>query len=286
MEENIRSVKSVITSVVYDYLGTTGTRVLDFIGNIVIGLLILLIGFKLIKHIIKIFDHIFEKSKIDSTLRTFLISFLKITLKILVIFFAITKIGVGTSSIIALIGSAGVAVGLSLQGSLANIAGGVILLLMKPFEVGDYILEEGSSKEGTVQSIGIMYTKLLSPETKTIFVPNGSLSGSSITNYTSQGKRRVKIQIGIEYDQDIRKVRQVIAGVLIEEKAKLAEPEPQIFVDEFQDSCICMGIHYWTTPQDYWASKWRVQEQIKEAFDKNGINIPFNRMDITILSKE
>lgn len=283
MQEDIRTIKSVISSTMYDYLGNTGTKLLDFFGNILFGLLILFIGFKLIKHIVKIIDRVLERSRIDSTLHSFLVSFLKIGMKILVIFCAVARIGVGTSSIIALLGSAGVAVGLSLQGSLSNIAGGVILLFMKPFEAGDYILEDSSSKEGTVESVGIMYTKLLSPEDKTILIPNGNLAGSSITNYTSKGKRRVEILVGIEYNENIERVRKILSAIIEKEEARLPEDPMQIFLHEFQDSCICMGVRYWTSTDNFWESKWRVQEKIKTEFDKNRVSIPFNRMDINIL---
>ena len=285
MQEDIRTVKSVITSTMYDYLGSSGLKLMDFAGNIIVGLLILLIGFRVIRYIIKLVDRILEKSKIDPTLHTFLLSFLRIAMKIMVILWAVAKVGVGTSSIIALLGSAGVAIGLSLQGSLANIAGGVILLFMKPFEVGDYILEDSSSKEGTVLSIGIMYTKLLSPETKTVLIPNGNLTNSSITNYTTQGRRRIKIQIGVEYDQDIAKVRKILEQVIEKEAARLPDAPVQIYLDEFKDSCICMGIHFWVRPEDYWESRWRVQEDIKSAFDKHSITVPFNRLDVALLKE-
>ena len=223
------------------------------------------------------------RSKIDVTLRTFLDSLINIGLKALIVFWAVSTLGVATSSIIALLGSAGLAVGLSLQGSLSNIAGGVILLFMKPFQVGDYILEDSSNKEGFVQAIGIMYTKLLTHENKSILIPNGNLSNSSITNYTAEGKRRIKIQVGIEYSEDIRKVRKVLQEVVEKEEARLPDQPIDIFVDEFQDSAISMGIHYWTQPGDYWKSRWRMQEAVKMAFDENDITIPFGKLDVTIV---
>ncbi len=283
MQDKIDSIRTLIDSVVYEYLGSTGTRIMDFAGNIVLALLILLCGFKLVHYLVKLADKMLGRSNIDHTLHTFILSFMRIGLKILVILWAVGQVGVATSSIIALLGSAGVAVGLSLQGSLANIAGGVILLLMKPFEAGDYILEDSSGKEGVVRSVGIMYTKLISPENKTILIPNGNLSNSSITNYTAEGNRRVKIQVGIGYDEDIRKVRSVLQGVMKKEITRIKDRPVQIFVDEFQDSSICMGIQYWTEPDDYWMSKWKVQEAIKMAFDENGISIPYNRLDVQMV---
>jgi small conductance mechanosensitive channel len=283
--DDISRLREVVTEIFYQYLGTTGTKLLDTAGNIIIALLILFIGFKLVGVIIKILDRMMEKSRVDATLITFMNSFLKVALKFLIIFWAISKAGIGASTIIALLGSAGVAVGLSLQGSLSNIAGGVILLLMKPFSVGDYILEDSSDKEGFVQAIGIMYTKLLTHEHKVVLIPNGNLSNSSITNYTAEGKRRIKISVGIEYDEDIRKVRKVLQEVVENEVSRLPDEPIDIFVDEFLDSSIGMGVHYWTLPGDYYASKWRTQEAVKMAFDENDITIPFGRLDVTIMGK-
>ena len=144
-----------------------------------------------------------------------------------------------------MIGSAGLAVGLSLQGSLANIAGGVLLLVVKPFQVGDYILEESSGKEGTVQSIGIMYTKLSSMDNKAILIPNGNLSNATITNVTNQDKRRVDLLIGIEYSEDIKKVKDILSEVIESETVLLKDDPVKIYVSEFKESCIDIGIRYW-----------------------------------------
>ena len=198
------SLKSFAHSLIYEYLGKTGVKLADFCGDIIGALLILFIGFKIVSYVVKMAHKIFERSIMDTTLQTFLLSFIKIGGKVLVIFMAVTKIGVAASSIVALLGSAGLALGLSLQGSLSNIAGGVILLLLKPFQVGDYIIEGNSGKEGTVQAIGIMYTKLLSVDNKAIMIPNGNLSNASITNVTYQEKRRVDLNVGIEYSEDIK----------------------------------------------------------------------------------
>ena len=276
------SIEKMVYSLAYEYLGKSGTALLDFIGNLIVAVLILFIGLRISKYIVKICTKIFEQSKMDPMLQSFLISFLKIALKILIFIFAITKLGIAASSIIAVVGSAGLAVGLSLQGALSNIAGGVILLLIKPFQVGDYILEDSSGKEGTVQAIGIMYTRLLSVDNKTIMIPNGSLSAASITNYTYQEKRKIDLRIGIGYHDDIRKVRETLFEVLHREPALLEDEPIQIFVSDYKDSCIEMGIRYFVKTEDYWPSRWRVLENIKYAFDENGISIPFNQLDVNI----
>lgn len=277
------SIEKMVYSLAYEYLGKSGTALLDFIGNLIVAVLILFIGLRISKYIVKICTKIFEQSKMDPMLQSFLISFLKIALKILVFIFAITKLGIAASSIIAVVGSAGLAVGLSLQGALSNIAGGVILLLIKPFQVGDYILEDSSGKEGTVQAIGIMYTRLLSVDNKTIMIPNGNLSAASITNYTYQEKRKIDLRIGVGYHDDIRKVRETLFEVLHQEPALLEDEPIQIFVSDYKDSCIEMGIRYFVKTEDYWPSRWRVLENIKYAFDENGISIPFNQLDVNII---
>ena len=273
------SLKSFAHSLIYEYLGKTGVKLADFCGDIIGALLILFIGFKIVSYVVKMAHKIFERSIMDTTLQTFLLSFIKIGGKVLVI-------GVAASSIVALLGSAGLALGLSLQGSLSNIAGGVILLLLKPFQVGDYIIEGNSGKEGTVQAIGIMYTKLLSVDNKAIMIPNGNLSNASITNVTYQEKRRVDLNVGIEYSEDIKKVRKVLNALIEKEPARITDEPVKIYVNEFQASSIDIGIRYWVKTEDYWESRWRVLEEIKEEFDHNNIAIPFEQLDVNLIPQE
>lgn len=222
----------------------------------------------------------------DLMIQTFLLSAMKIGLKILVVFIAIQQVGVQASSIIAVIGSAGLAVGMSLQGSLSNIAGGVLLLVVKPFQVGDYILEDSSGQEGTVQAIGIMYTKLSSMDNKAILVPNGNLSNSTIINVTNQDKRRVDLLIGIEYSEDIKKVKDILEKVIESEEVLLKDEPVRIYVSDFKESSIDIGIRYWVKTEDYWDSRWRVLEKIKYAFDEAGVTIPFNQLDVNVISQK
>lgn len=222
----------------------------------------------------------------DLMIQTFLLSAMKIGLKILVVFIAIQQVGVQASSIIAVIGSAGLAVGMSLQGSLSNIAGGVLLLVVKPFQVGDYILEDSSGQEGTVQAIGIMYTKLSSMDNKAILVPNGNLSNSTIINVTNQDKRRVDLLIGIEYSEDIKKVKDILEKVIESEEVLLKDEPVRIYVSDFKESSIDIGIRYWVKTEDYWDSRWRVLEKIKYAFDQAGVTIPFNQLDVNVISQK
>ena len=286
MALDLDSVRKSILSVVYEYLGRTGVLFMEFLGNCVIALLILIIGLKLSNYVVKLCKRVFERSKMDLMIQTFLLSCMRIGLKILVVFIAVQQVGVQASSIIAVIGSAGLAVGLSLQGSLSNIAGGVILLVVKPFQVGDYILEESSGKDGTVQSIGIMYTKLSSMDNKAILIPNGNLSNASITNVTNQDKRRVDLLVGIEYSEDIKKVKEILSEVIESEPVLLKEDPVKVYVSDFRESCIDIGIRYWVRTEDYWESRWRVLEKIKYAFDEAGVTIPFNQIDVNVISHQ
>ena len=280
----IENLKKEFLSLVYDYMGRTGVRIMDFLGSCLVAVLILVIGFKISNYVVKLAKRVLERSRVDLMIQTFLLSCLKIGLKILVVFMAVTHVGVAASSIVAVVGSAGLTLGLSLQGSLSNIAGGVILLIVKPFQVGDYIIEEGSGMEGTVQSIGIMYTKLSSMDNKAVLIPNGNLSNSSITNVTHQDKRRVDLLIGIEYSEDIRKVKDILAKVIDSETVLLREDPVKIYVSDFKESCIDIGIRYWVRTEDYWDSRWRVLEKIKYAFDEAGVTIPFNQLDVNVIT--
>ena len=246
------------------------------------AILVLVIGFKCIKYIVSLCERIFESSRMDITLKTFLISAIKIGLKVVIIFWTITILGVATSSVIAVLGSAAVALALSLQGSLSNIAGGVILLLMKPFQVGDYIEENASGKEGTVESIGIMYTRLRTRDNQMVLIPNGTLSGDTITNVSGQPERMEDITVGIEYSENIKKVRQVLQEVIAEEEKVISEKPVEIFVNSLEDSYIEMRIRFWVETGEYWTCRWRTLEAIKEHFDANEINIPFNQLDVNL----
>lgn len=286
MTLDLDSLRRQVLSLVYEYLGRTGVQFMEFLGNCLIALVVLIIGLKLSNYVVKLTKRVFERSKMDLMIQSFLLSCLRIGLKILVVFIAVQQVGVQASSIIAVIGSAGLALGLSLQGSLSNIAGGVILLVIKPFQVGDYIIEDSSGKEGTVQSIGIMYTKLSSMDNKAILIPNGKMSSASITNVTNQDKRRVDLVVGIEYKEDIKKVKDILSKVIESEDVLLKEDPVKIFVSEFRESCIDIGIRYWVRTEDYWESRWRVLENIKYSFDKAGVNIPYNQLDVNVITKK
>lgn len=172
--------------------------------------------------------------------------------------------------------------GLALQGSLSNFAGGVLILLLKPFVVGDYILDNASSEEGTVKEITIFYTKLLTIDNKLILIPNGSLSNSSITNYSHMDMRRIDLTVGVGYASDLSKVKAVLEDVVKTETAVIKDEPVDIFVSDLGDSAVDMGIRVWVKTEDYWPVRWRLLEQMKNALDENGISIPFPQMDVSI----
>ena len=188
--------------------------------------------------------------------------------------------GVDAASIVALLGSAGVAIGLAVQGSLSNLAGGVLILLLKPFKVGDYIVEGSSGKEGTVKEIQIFYTKLLTYDNQTIILPNGNLANNTIVNVTAAESRRCDVKVSVAYSADIRKAKEVLTKVLSEDPDTIKEREHFVFVDELADSGINLCVRCWFKNEDFWQGKWRITEQCKYALDKAGIEIPFPQMDV------
>lgn len=194
-------------------------------------------------------------------------------------------LGIQTTSIVTIVGSAGVAVGLALQGSLSNFAGGVLILILKPFKVGDYIIDCSTGNEGSVKQIQIFYTKLLTIDNKEALIPNGTLMNSSIINATGQTERRVDIVVGISYDADLKVAKECMAELVSREEKTLKDRPVDIFVNNLGDSAVELGLHVWVATENYWAVKWRLTENIKLAFDEKGIEIPFNQLSVHIAEK-
>ena len=190
--------------------------------------------------------------------------------------------GVEVSSFIALLGSAGVAVGLALQGTLSNVAGGVLLLILKPFQVGDYIVLTGTDCEGEVAAMDIFYTKLKTIDNRVIVIPNGTLSNSNLINNTKQERRLIDIEVGISYDADIKEVKRILTDIAKNEKRILDQDGVKIFVSSLADSSVMMGIRCWVSTSDYVATKWALNEEIKIRFDEEGIAIPYQNLDVCI----
>lgn len=268
--------------VVVTYFKNMLPDLLSFLVQLVIAVAILLVGIKVIGAIVKMLRKTMEKGSTETGVITFLCSLVKYALYFVLCMIILSQFGVTTGSVVAVLGSAGLTVGLALQGSLQNFAGGVLILLLKPFAVGDYIIDNGSGDEGTVSAITIYYTKLLTIDNRMILIPNGSLSNSSITNVTGMEKRRVDIVVGVAYESDLAKVKKVLEQVVASEPAVLTEEAKDVFVSELADSSVNMGIHVWVKTSDYWTAKWRMTENIKNALDENEISIPYPQLDVQV----
>lgn len=241
--------------------------------NFVIALLILIIGFWLSKHVVKLLKKIMNKKGVDQTLQKFLGDLISWTLKVLIFITAISQVGVQTTSFVAILGAAGLAVGLALQGSLANFAGGALIMIFKPFKVGDLI--EAQGELGVVKEIQIFTTKLNSPQNRLIIIPNGALSNGNITNYTEEGILRIDLFFGVSYDADIKQTKEVIMNVINNNPKILKDPAPAVNVNELAESSVNFFARPWVKAADYWDVYFYMQEETKQALDAAGIEIPY-----------
>lgn len=253
---------------------------LDVCLHILIAVIIFYVGRKVVKVILNILHKSFQRSNMEEGVVEFLTSILKFALYFVLLLVICQFLGLATSSIIAVLGSAGLTVGLAMQGSLANFAGGVLILVSKPFVVGDYIIV--GDKEGKVISIDIIYTKLQMVDNKIVIMPNGSLADSNIINVTDQDKRRIDITVGVDYSENIKKVRDLLDAIIQDQEKILTEEPVDIVVGELNSSSVDMLIHVWVRKDDYWKVKWAMLEEIKEKFDENNIVIPYNQLDVTL----
>ena len=248
--------------------------------RVLLAVLCFLIGMQIIKLVRRILKKSLCRAHADIGVIQFLDSLTKVVLYLVLIFFIASGFGLDAASIVALLGSAGVAIGLAVQGSLSNFAGGVLILLLKPFKVGDYIKEDGKGNEGTVSEIQLFYTKLRTFDNKTIILPNGTLANTSMTNVTEAKIRRLDISVGISYDSDIKKAREVLLAMLKEDEAPLKDQVMRVYVDALADSSVNLGIQCWVAQEDYWEAKWRLTENTKEVLDRAGIQIPFPQITV------
>lgn len=248
--------------------------------RVLLSVIVLFIGIQLIKMIRKIVKKSLMRGNADKGVIQFVDSFVKASLYVLLIITIASGFGLDAASILALLGSAGVAIGLAIQGSLSNFVGGVLILLLKPFKVGDYIKEDSNGNEGVVTTIELFYTKLTTPDNKVIVLPNGALANSSLTNVTACDSRRMDLIVGISYDSDIRQAKEVLQRVLEEDEAVLKDKEYFIYVEDLAESSVNMGIRCWFSMDDFWKGKWRVTENVKYALDEAGITIPYPQMEV------
>ena len=257
-------------------------KVLHFGIRVLLAIVVFFIGSKLIKVVRKMVKKSLTRANAEKGVVQFLDSFIKVGLYFVLILLIASSFGVDAASVVALLGSAGVAVGLAIQGSLSNLAGGVLILLLHPFKVGDYIKEDTNGNEGTVEEIQLFYTRLVTPENKIIIMPNGTLANSSLTNMTFAPDRRLDIRVGISYDADIRKAKEVIRDVLERDMTIIKEKEHCVYVDELADSAVILGVRCWFKNEEYWEGKWKITENVKYALDENEIPIPYPQLDVHV----
>lgn len=254
--------------------------VISFGGNLLICLVIYIVGAQIIKWIRKLVRKSLDKAGVDKGICQFLDNLLKFALYIVMILMVIGRFGFQASSIIAILGSAGVAVGLAMQGSLSNLAGGVLILILKPFRVGDYIVE-GGGQEGTVVEIQMFYTRLLTGDNRDISIPNGALANERIINVSRQDSRRLDLSVGISYSADIKKAKELLEDLAKNDPAKLPDKDVLVMVQELGDSAVVLGCRLWVDNSNYWDAKFRLLEAIKNTFDANDIGIPFPQMEVS-----
>lgn len=254
--------------------------------RVILAFVIFFIGSKAIKWIRKLVRKSFERTNADAGVSQFVDSVLKFGLYALLLFIIATKFGVESSSVAALIASAGVAIGLALQGSLSNIAGGILILLLKPFAVGDYIIVTQEGIEGTVKEIQIFYTKLATVDNQAVVVPNSILTNNSLTNVTARPERKLDLKVGISYDADLKKAKALIEDMLLDDPCIIQDEEIRVFVDTLGDSAVIIGLRAWVKTEEYWTTRWRIMEEIKLKFDEEGIDIPYSQLTVHVRGKE
>lgn len=261
-----------------------GSLFFTYAGKVLIAIIAYVVGRVIINKVMGIIEKQFEKRKVEKTLNSFLLSFIRVGLYVLLVITVAAMVGIQTSSFVAIIGAAGLAVGLALQGSLSNFAGGVLILLLKPFKVGDYI--ESSSHSGTVEEIQVFYTILMTPDNKKVIIPNGDLSNSSVINYSAKPTRRVDFEFGVSYEDDIYKVKEVLNKIADEHPLVFKDPAPQVALSKHGDSAVNFILRVWAKSEDYWTIHWDIMEKVKVEFDKAGINIPYPQMDVHMINNK
>ena len=266
--------------ILQEYFQNAMPELISFLIQLVIAIVILLIGSKIIKMITKMLRRSLERGSAEAGVISFVCSLIKYVLYFLLIMMILSGFGVTTGSVVALLGSAGFTLGLALQGSLANFAGGVLILILKPFKVGDYIIESAGGNEGTVVGITIFYTKLSTVDNKQILIPNGSLSNTTIVNVSAMENRKLDLRIGVSYEANLAKTKEVLRQVVDANELILKDEPIDIFVSELGESSVEMGVRVWVKNEDYWTLRWKMTEDIKNALDANEISIPYPQMDV------
>ncbi len=270
--------EDISTEQMTGYMDTAVEMAMLYGPQLILAILVLIIGLWIVNRVVKLTNKGMERASVEPTLARFLGSLVSIGLKALLLISVASMVGIETTSFIAILGAAGLAIGLALQGSLGNFAGGVLVLLFKPFKVGDFVETQGVS--GTVAEIQIFNTIIKTADNKVIIVPNGAVSNGVITNYSKEATRRVDFVFGIGYGDDIGKAKEVIARLVAADDRAFEDPAPTIVVSELADSSVNITTRVWVNAADYWGVKFDLTENVKLAFDQEGISIPFPQQDV------
>ena len=274
--------EEIDVGLIESYLQKFPENALRFGIKVALALIVFFIGMQVIRLVRKIVRRSLKKGNADLGVIQFLDSLIKVILYIILLFMIATRFGLDATGAAALLGSAGVAIGLAIQGSLSNFAGGVLILLVRPFRVGDYIKADNDGHEGTVKEIQLFYTHLATPDHHVVIIPNGTLANSSIINMSSMEERKIDIFVSISYDADIQAAREALLRVLDDDPDVLKRCERRVLVQELADSGVKICVRCWASNADYWECRWRLTEQIKYALDGAGIAIPYPQLDVHV----
>lgn len=266
------------------YIANFIEQLIHFLPTLIGAIVLLCVGWWVINVVVRRFRKILEKRSHDPALQGFLTSLTKIVLRILLIVIVISQLGVETASLIAMLGAAGLAVGLALQGSLANFAGGVIILALRPFRTGDWIEAQGVS--GTVTEISLFYTKLTTAGNQLAVIPNAQISNEKIVNYTVLGRRKDFLTFGISYNSDIGKAKEILLKIMMEQKNILKDPAPEVIVDGLGDNAVNLSARFWADNNNFWECHWYTIEEAKTRLEDAGIQLPFPQRELHIISGE
>lgn len=253
---------------------------MEFALSVIAAVLVYVIGVRVVKLVRRLFRRMLERHAVDEGVCQFLDAILKFAGYFIVILMILGLFGVTTASVVAVLGSAGLTLGLALQGSLSNFAGGVLILLLKPFAVGDYIIEGTGKCEGTVKEISVFYTTLATADNLMIVIPNGTLANNSITNLTKGGSRRLDLTVDIGYSSDLRQAKCILERLAADCPYRLQERTAQVVVGELAESSVRLLMQLWTKPEQYWTAKWELNEQVRLAMDEAGIELAFPQLDV------
>ncbi|MCI9611346.1 MAG: mechanosensitive ion channel [Eubacterium sp.] len=284
--ESLENLQKVDKNVIQEYLEGIVPDLINFAVQILLAVLLYLVGKRVVSFIRKFLRRSLERRSVDIGVRQFLDSVSKYSLYAILWLMILTLFGITTASVIALLGSAGLTLGLALQGSLANFAGGVLILLLRPFHVDDYIISSETGHEGTVKEITTFYTRIQTADNQTVMIPNGKLADGAIVNVTGQQTRRVDILVGIAYSADLKLAKSLLWELAQKETRRLEEEPVNVFVSSLADSGVELGCRFWVKSEDYWQTRWDMLEAVKLSFDEHGVEIPFPQVDVHMKREE